>query len=131
VGSRGFAVAEARLRRLAQRVDELRFRLDRLADSRALTVSRRRRIEAAEAALVHAVGERMNRWQSAFTRAAHTLDALSPLRVLDRGYAVCLGPGGAVVRSAGEVVVGAEVRVRLRQGAIAARVTGREDDAAG
>src|SRR5262249_15300672 len=45
VGSRGFAVAEAQVRRLAQTVDDLSFRLLRLGESGALLQSRSRRLD--------------------------------------------------------------------------------------
>lgn len=44
------------------------------------------------------------------------LDALSPLKVLGRGYAIAQRPDGAVVRRAGEVGVGDELRLRLAEG---------------
>jgi exodeoxyribonuclease VII large subunit len=131
VGSRGFAVAEARLRRLAQRVDDLGFRLERLAESGAMVAARRRRVELADGALARSIQARLTKWQQGFARLTHTLDALSPLRVLDRGYAICLGPDGAVVRSAGAVEIDAAIRVRVRDGALQARVTEREVDNAG
>src|SRR5688572_11668421 len=94
VGSRGFAVAEARFRRLSQRVDDLGFRLERLAESRALVTARRRRVddlglrlerlaesralvaarrrhvEVAENALTRSIHARLTRWQQAFARIA-------------------------------------------------------------
>lgn len=129
VGSRGFAVAEARLRRLSQRVDDLGFRLERLAESRALVSARRRRVEVAESGLERGIQARLTKWQQTFARLTHTLDAISPLRVLDRGYAICLGPDGSVVRSSSAVEIDAAIRVRLRDGALRARVTEREDHA--
>jgi exodeoxyribonuclease VII large subunit len=56
----------------------------------------------------------------------HTLEALSPLGVLERGYAVCRRPGGAVVRSAAEVDLGAPVEILLHEGSLLARVTAVE-----
>jgi exodeoxyribonuclease VII large subunit len=50
------------------------------------------------------------------------LDALSPARVLDRGYAVVRGPNGLVVRRADQVTVGARVEVQLAAGRLGARV---------
>jgi len=47
---------------------------------------------------------------------AARLDDLSPLAILGRGYAVCYGSDGAVVRSAESVVPGERVSVRLAAG---------------
>jgi exodeoxyribonuclease VII large subunit len=58
---------------------------------------------------------------------AHLRDrvtALSPAATLDRGYAVVQGPGGVVVRSPADVAVGAELRLRLAAGDLAATATG-------
>lgn len=54
--------------------------------------------------------------------AAGKLDALSPLRVLSRGYALA-GKGGAVIRSASEVQAGDDIRLRLHDGELDCRVT--------
>lgn len=50
------------------------------------------------------------------------LHALAPARVLERGYAVVRGPGGAVLRTAGAVAVGDAVTVELAAGRLRARV---------
>jgi exodeoxyribonuclease VII large subunit len=74
-----------------------------------------------------AIHRALKTWQQSFTRLAHTLDALSPLAVLERGYAVCLSPEGTVVRSAGEVEIGDDVKVRLHQGSLMAKVSGKDE----
>lgn len=56
-------------------------------------------------------------------RAAHRhVEALSPARVLERGYAVVRGPDGRVVRDAAALTVGASVDLRFAVGRAAARV---------
>ncbi|MEK6606815.1 MAG: exodeoxyribonuclease VII large subunit [Myxococcota bacterium] len=64
-----------------------------------------------------------------FAAAAATLDALSPLRVLDRGYSLVRGPDGRLLTDAAEVAPGDRVDVRLRSGLLACLVekTGRHD----
>jgi exodeoxyribonuclease VII large subunit len=49
-------------------------------------------------------------------------DALSPARVLERGYAVVRRSDGAVVRSASEVVVEERVAIEVARGRISALV---------
>jgi len=55
-------------------------------------------------------------------RLAAQLDALSPLRILDRGYAVPVGPDGQVLKRRAEFVSGAPFRLRVADGDVAARV---------
>jgi exodeoxyribonuclease VII large subunit len=50
------------------------------------------------------------------------LDALDPVRVLDRGYAVVRTADGTVVRRASQVSTGELLRVRLAHGGLGARV---------
>ena len=50
------------------------------------------------------------------------LDALSPLRVLGRGYAIAFGPDGQALRRAEQVSGGDSIRVRLHEGTIEASV---------
>ncbi len=55
---------------------------------------------------------------------AARLDALSPLAVLGRGYAIAHGADGRVLRRATEVAPGDDLRVRLAEGEIDATATG-------
>lgn len=126
VGSRGFVVAEARVRRMVQRVDDLTFRLEQFGRAGAFIRSRAHRVEMCEQRLSGGVQQRLRKSHQAFARIAHTLDALSPLAVLERGYAICLAPDGRVVRSSDAVQVDQNVQVRLHQGMLSARVTGKE-----
>jgi exodeoxyribonuclease VII large subunit len=50
------------------------------------------------------------------------LRALSPLAVLGRGYALALGPDQRVLRDAGQVEAGDDIKVRLAKGALSAKV---------
>jgi exodeoxyribonuclease VII large subunit len=128
IGSRGFVVAENRVRRMSQRVDDLEFRLQQFGRSGNFVRSRQHRIEMCEQRLSKNVEQGLRRWHEAFARIAHTLAALSPLAVLERGYAICLTPEGKVVRSVKAVEVNEAVKVRLHQGTLVARVIGKEND---
>jgi exodeoxyribonuclease VII large subunit len=57
---------------------------------------------------------------------AARLDALSPLKVLARGYAVARSESGAVLRRAGDFQPGLSFRLTLADGEVSARVTGDE-----
>lgn len=50
------------------------------------------------------------------------LDALSPLRVLARGYGIAFGPEGNALRAARQVTAGDAIRVRLHEGSLDAIV---------
>ena len=60
------------------------------------------------------------RQQFGFRVAA--LEAMSPLRVLERGYAIAQDAGGKIVHEASAISVGDELRVRLWKGALDCRV---------
>jgi exodeoxyribonuclease VII large subunit len=124
-GSRGFVVAETRIRRMSQRVDDLSFRLEQAGRSGLFIRLRAHRVQLAEQRLSNAVHQRLKKWHQAFANVAHTLDALSPLAVLARGYSICLTPEGRVVRSAESVDIGANVDIRLHEGRLSATVTGK------
>jgi exodeoxyribonuclease VII large subunit len=57
-----------------------------------------------------------------FVRATGKLDAMSPLRVLARGYAVAFDERGHALKDAAQVRPGERLRVRLHQGELAAQV---------
>lgn len=58
---------------------------------------------------------------------AEQLNALSPLNVLSRGYALCENDTGKLVRRASDVATGDTITVILEQGRLTASVTGREE----
>jgi exodeoxyribonuclease VII large subunit len=60
--------------------------------------------------------------------AAASLDALSPLAVLQRGYAIAQTQDGKLVRDAKLVSVGDSIKVRLADGRLAARVESVEEN---
>ncbi|MGV1098787.1 exodeoxyribonuclease VII large subunit [Thiovibrio sp. JS02] len=64
--------------------------------------------------------------ENRFARAVGILDAVSPLAVLARGYAIVKKTRGeTVVRSAAEVDMGEELSITLHQGEIACTVSGK------
>jgi exodeoxyribonuclease VII large subunit len=58
--------------------------------------------------------------------AAASLDALSPLGVLKRGYAIAQA-NGRLVRDSRDVAIGDKIKVRLSQGNLKTRVESKED----
>lgn len=58
-----------------------------------------------------------------FVRLTAKLDALSPLKVLSRGYSLVIDADGHVVQRAEQVTVGDRVDIKLHQGSLSASVT--------
>lgn len=126
VGARGFAVAEAQMKRLSQRVDDLGFRLQQLGHAGTLFNTRRHRVEVVTHRMEGSMKLRLRRAHDAFARIAHTLDAISPLAVLERGYAICLSADGKAIRSAEGVALNDNVKVRLHEGTLLATVSSKQ-----
>ena len=66
--------------------------------------------------LEHAGTRRFQQEEQRLARLAGRLDALSPLKVLARGYALASREDGTVIRAAGELSPGEPIRLRLGQG---------------
>jgi exodeoxyribonuclease VII large subunit len=60
-------------------------------------------------------------------RSELRLEALNPLRVLERGYALVYGADGKLLRAATQVRNGEEIVARLARGRIQATVTGKRE----
>jgi exodeoxyribonuclease VII large subunit len=131
------------LRQRAQRLDDLEQRLIRVlrADlsarqrtlvqlaaelrqhSPALRVANaRRRLDSARSSIEAITRARLEQFGKRIAIAARTLDAVSPLATLERGYAIVTDSKGTVVTNAQDVRVGQLIDARLTQGSIRARV---------
>jgi exodeoxyribonuclease VII large subunit len=106
----------ARLALRARRVQHLRRQLDVLDIGRRFA-GLRTRLVAADARMNAATTRTRHRAAAALGEAASRLDALSPLAVLGRGYAVCwTGDRSRVIRDAAATSPGDRVRVTLARG---------------
>src|SRR5215211_5276135 len=97
---------------LSHAFDEVKSRLARA----------RRRFEAATSACDVAMDTKIQAGRERLGRAAASLDALSPLGVLQRGYAIAQDAAGKLVRDASSVAPGDELSVRLAKGKLATRI---------
>jgi exodeoxyribonuclease VII large subunit len=120
--------AELLRRRLKNTADKVRLLERRLAgiDLRIRLAALRLRIEQGRDRLGNAA-ERF------FTARRHRVDALavqlgerSPLRLLERGYAICYDASGRLLRGVEGVVVGDEIAVQLARGRLGAVVNKRQ-----
>jgi exodeoxyribonuclease VII large subunit len=126
-----------------QGVDDLSYRLERA--ERGLIELHRRKWEIAAAAVRHydarrvlaGIRSELARRAAALTAAtqkillqqrghldqlSRQIEALSPLAVLNRGYALVFDASGALLRDASEVKVGEEISARLAKGMLSATV---------
>jgi exodeoxyribonuclease VII large subunit len=140
---RASAVVHRNIGRLQQRIDELEYRLRermtagasargkrleelaarlRSLDLRLRFAAARRRLEAAETAIPQLIRLRLTRTQGRLDPLVANLTQLSPLKILERGYAIVTNESGKIVKEPGEAPVGSEIAGRLARGGIAAEV---------
>ncbi len=92
-------------------------------DPRARLAADRGRLAALEARFQRRARALLVDRQHAWADVAARLDALSPLKVLDRGYAIVRAEDGAVVASVAGAAPGLPLRVRLADGELGVTVT--------
>jgi exodeoxyribonuclease VII large subunit len=131
------------IRRRQQKIDDLTYRL--VHSERALLETQRRRFDSLAAAVRHydlrlvlsGVRKELDAKVSAMAAAARSLllqrrsrlerltsqmEALSPVAILDRGYALVFDASGKLVKDVSQVKSGDEISARLARGEIAATV---------
>ncbi|MGC2325040.1 MAG: exodeoxyribonuclease VII large subunit, partial [Terriglobales bacterium] len=138
-----FARMRDALARRQQRVDDLvyrlvsaehrllrqhRSRLDvagariRHFDVRRQLATMRRDLDSHTAALAAATRRFMLVRRSRWERSSARLEEMSPLKILDRGYALVFDSAGKLVKNAGQVNIGEDVTARLARGTIVSTV---------
>jgi exodeoxyribonuclease VII large subunit len=120
---RGRAQSAASIRR--KRLDELTARLRRL-DLRLRIARARQRLETANASAAQVMHLRLTRAHGKLNPLIAHLTQLSPLKILERGYAIVTNEAGAIVKQPADAPADSKVGIRLAQGAIAARVLDRK-----
>ena len=71
----------------------------------------------------------LNRHNQRYLTLAAKLDALSPLKVLTRGYAMVQDEGGEIIRSVKQTATGDAVNISFRDGIVSATVTQIKENA--
>ena len=131
------------INRRQQRLDDLNFRLEK--SQRRLFEQHRRRWERASAAVRHydvrrvlagirrelasrnaamagAMKTVLLRQRSRLEQLEHELKALSPIAILERGYALVFDQSGKLLKDSAQVQAGDEISARLARGKLDARV---------
>ena len=130
--------------RQAQRIDELEFRLRdllrnllerqsrgqralaarlRYFDLRPRFASDRRRLDQAHAAAFESLRSKLARRRGAVEQLSAKLSQLSPLLILDRGYAIVTNQAGAIVKDSAAAPPTTAIQVRLAKGRLDATVS--------
>lgn len=120
---------------LGRHLKAARQRLNMLSNSPAMASplgyfeQRKNALHMLETKLSLAQNRRLHLSRQRFTALTAKLDAMSPLKVLTRGYAMVQGREGQVIRSAAQVSSGDYVSLQLSDGKIEACVTGVREEA--
>jgi exodeoxyribonuclease VII large subunit len=115
-----------RVRRANQRSNELVKQLSPVR-LQVRVAGARSRFESAYAATTESMDTHLQGARKRLGLAAASLDALSPLAVLQRGYAIAEDASGKLLRDASQLELGDEVGVRLSNGKFKARVSDVSD----
>ncbi len=91
-------------------------------DLRRLLLAIRRELHAGTAALAAAVRNRLLHNRSRLESSEGRLQSLSPLNILERGYALVFDPQGKLVKDSSQVKPGEEISARLARGELSATV---------
>ena len=114
---------------LERQLKALQQRLKMLSESPALQSpqgyldQRSKSVELLRNRLTAAQSTVLNQHNQRYLTLAAKLDALSPLKVLTRGYAMVQDTGGEVIRSVKQTETGGAIEITLRDGTVSATVT--------
>ena len=113
---------------MGRKLESARKDLDRAARCRALqdpmnyVDDKRMVLDYQREKLAAGLNAALNRERQRFGQLASKLDALSPLKVLGRGYAIPRKADGGVVRSVADVAPGDPLKLRVADGEISCQV---------
>jgi exodeoxyribonuclease VII large subunit len=135
------------IHRRQQKLDEQRFRLEKAErqllerchrrcenvsatvrhyDARRRLAAIRQQLQAQVANLAAATHRRLLESRGALDRRSASLEALSPVAILNRGYALVFDAKGRLVKDAARLKAGDDLSARLARGRVRARVTATE-----
>ncbi len=131
-----------------QRLDDLRYRLEKYQrkliekhrrkweqvsaavrhyDARRVLAGMRRDLAAHATAITSAMQTLLLRRRSRIEQIEHQLKALSPVAILERGYALVFDSTGNLVKNSAQVGLGDEISARLARGSLTAKVESKSD----
>ena len=89
---------------------------------------REKGLELLKNRMVSAQSSILNRNHARYIAAVSKLDAMSPMKVLTRGYAMVQTERGEVLRSVRQTQTGDSITISLSDGALTASVTGKKEE---
>lgn len=89
---------------------------------------RRQSVELLKNRLIAAQNQNLSKAKQHYISVISKLDAMSPLKVLTRGYSMVRNDSGEVVRSVEQVTIGEEIRIHLSDGTLSATVVSKEEE---
>lgn len=128
------AMSSAMATVLSRQLKSARQHLDILAQSPALRSptgyieQREKSLELLKNRLVSAQSNSITQKNQRYIAAVSKLDAMSPLKVLTRGYSVAQTERGEVVRSVRHVELGERIRIALSDGKLSATVMEKKEE---
>ncbi|MGM9584534.1 MAG: exodeoxyribonuclease VII large subunit [Faecousia sp.] len=127
------AMSNAMASALNRQLKAARQHLQVLSDSAALRSptgyleQKGKNVELLKNRLLSAQNQNITRHRQRYIAALSKLDAMSPLKVLTRGYSMTRTEQGEVIRSIGQVEPGERIRVSLSDGTLSATVMKKEE----
>ena len=118
---------------LTRQIRSAQKHLDVLSGSSALKSpdgylqQREKGLELLKNRLVAAQNQNITRKNQQYIAAVSKLDAMSPLKVLSRGYAMAQNQNGEVLRSVKQVELGERISISMSDGRISATVMNKEE----
>ena len=113
---------------MSKRLTQLRERLSGYAAKRVMTDpnvlidNRRMELDMSRERLCSAMERGITARRHGYVRLASALDAMSPLRVMTRGYAIASGASGETIKSVNQLHAGDSVTLRVSDGSFACTV---------
>ncbi len=117
---------------LKRRIDSSRRELRTLSESRVLRFptgavdERKMQLDLIQTKLCSAAAERISQVKERLLFLSASMDALSPLKVLGRGYSLASNKNGKIIKSIKDINVDEMIDLRVTDGVLLCRVEGEE-----
>jgi len=92
-------------------------------DLRLVITATKRQLETGTGALISVIRNVLLQKRVRMERMTTALESLSPLAILDRGYALVFDASGKLLKESGQLELGDQISARLARGEVRARVT--------